>query len=226
MAHRFWNSISIFTKFIVAVLALALSLVAGGGVVQTMGFLVIFPLWAESLNVRQWIKHPPCKFLLPVAAISSAAGIYYGVRACLAYDGLKWDLLNTRDWNLLTSVVSRLWSLRLWVPLGSRWGTILRCFQRRAFQPVLPDCCVITFLALEGRRDLSEDRKFILSASVVASVQISCAVILGILVARAHYFFVGRIFIYVIVLRAVLVVCGDYVCFLGDLEKGTRGFSA
>jgi len=121
LVHIPWNQVTIASKINLAFLALALTLVAGGGMVQTVGFLATFLVWEESLNVRQWIKHPSFKPLFLVTAVSCAVGIYYAVQGCLHHDALKWDLLRTKDWTLVGSVMSLLWS----TPQGTGFVTLL-----------------------------------------------------------------------------------------------------
>jgi hypothetical protein len=238
LVHIPWNQVTIGSKINLAFLALALTLVAGGGMFQTVGFLATFFIWEESMKVRQWLKHPSFKPLFLVAAVSCALGIYYAVQGCLQYDGLKWDLLRTGDWTLVGKVMSLLWP----PPQGTGFFTLLTTrdwtLVRRAISlswPIqgvnlvnaVPNFFVLAAVAApfwlwNTRKNLPEGKKFVLSVCVVSIIQICCAVILGVLVATAHYYFVTRVFIYLIVLRAVLVVCGGYLCLSWMLEKWNK----
>ncbi len=239
LVHIPWNQVTITSKINLAFLALALTLVAGGGMIQTVGFLATFLVWEESLKVRQWIKHPSFKFLFAATSVSCAVGIYYAVHGCLQYDGLKWDLLKTGDWSLIRGVFSLLWPL----PQDTGLVIFLRTGDwtpiRNVISPLWPIqgstlvTVLFNFFVLAGvaapfwlwnnRKNLSEEKKFLLSVCVVSIIQICAAVVIGILVAAAHYYFIGRVFIYLIVLRAVLVVCGGYFCLSWMLEKWNRG---
>jgi len=209
LVHKPWNQVSIASKIILVLLGLALTLVAGGGMVQTVGFLATLLVWDGSLKVRRWIKQSSFKFLFAVIAVSCAVGIYYAVQGCLQYDGLKWDLLRTKDWTLLADVISLLWPL----PSSACRDYLDPCgLVTGVFNFFLLAGVAAPFWLWKNRKNLSEEKKFLVSVGVASLVQIFCAVILGILVAKAHYYFIGRVFIYLMVLRAVLVVCGGYFC--------------
>ena len=239
LVHIPWNQVTIASKINLAFLALALTLVAGGGMVQTVGFLATFLVWEESLNVRQWIKHLSFKPLFLVTAVSCAVGIYYAVQGCLHYDALKWDLLRTKDWTLVGSVMSLLWS----TPQGTGFVTLLTTgdwtLVRKFISLSWPIqggnlvtalfsffelvAVAMPFCLWNNRKNLPEEKKFLLSVSVVSIIQICSAVVIGVLVATAHYYFIGRVFIYLIILRAVLIICGGYFCLSWMLEKWNRG---
>ena len=210
LVHIPWNQVTIASKINLAFLALALTLVAGGGMVQTVGFLATFLVWEESLKVRQWIKHPSFKFLFAATAVSCAVGIYYAVHGCLQYDGLKWDLLKTGDWTLVGKAISLSWPTQG----GNLVNAVFNFFVLAAL--------AAPFWLWNNRKNLSKEKQFLLSVCVVSIIQICAAVVIGILVAAAHYYFIGRVFIYLVVLRAVLVVCGGYLCLSWMLEKWNK----
>jgi hypothetical protein len=224
LAYRRWNEIGLGLKALLGLLLLALSLVAGGGMIQAIGFLAILSIWPQSLDIRKWTRGFAFKFQLAVACATTGAGFYYALKACTNYNGpgRSWDLLRTGDWQLLRHVIDVLWYSQL-PSCGSRTdpcGVITAGFNLSMIV-----AAVLPFVVWKNRSQLTETGRFILSVSVASLVQIACAVIIGILVARAHYFFIPRIFIFLIVLRTALTVCGGYLLVMWLSEKLGKRFS-
>jgi len=218
-AYKPWSEVSVRSKWFLAFLILALTFVAGGGMVQAVGFLLIFSIWDGSLRLTRWLKQPARWFQLALGGMVCAIGIYYSLRGCLEYDAAEWDLLRTADWNLITNVVDILWRVRL--PACSNHtdpcGVVSVGFN--FFMLVGVAAPIVLW---KKRSQLPDGIKFLLSVSLTSIAQIFCAVVLAVLVARAHYYFIPRVFIYLIVLRTVLTVCGGYLCMLLVSDKSSR----
>jgi len=217
VTHKSWSKVSVTTKVTLAFLAVALALIASGGMVQAVGFLVAIFLWQESFRLYRWIKLPSFKFLFPVSVLCCGMGMYYALQGCLEYKSAgTGDLLETKDWTLIGNVVSILWS----VPGASCRDYMDPCGLVTAGLDVFVLVGMAApFLMWKDRQNLTEDKQFVVSVGLVSLVQILCAIILGILIARAHYYFIGRMFIYLMVLQVALGVCGCYICVSWMFEK-------
>jgi hypothetical protein len=71
---------------------------------------------------------------------------------------------------------------------------------------------VAPFQWWKRRHGLSAPQQLLLSVSLTSLTQVLCAVLLEFLVAQAHYYFIPRVFLYLMVLRVVLIVVGGYLC--------------
>jgi len=223
LAYRQWDEIGRGIKTLLGLSIFGLALVSGGGMIQAVGFLAVLSIWPQSLDLRRWIKGPAFRFQLAAAGPAIAAGVYYAFRACTNYDGGEWDLLRTGDWRLIRYVIDVLWPTQL-PGCGSRTDP---CGVIGAGLNVAVIVAAVTPFALWKKRwQLPAARKFILSVALTALVQLACAVVIGVLVARAHYFFIPRIFIFLIVLRAALAVCGAHllVTWLAEKLEGRYSF--
>jgi hypothetical protein len=225
LAAQPWEAIRIRAKLLLGVLLVALTLVAGGGMVQALGFLAVLSLWHASLNVRRWTTHPACRFQLALGILCSAIGIYYALHGCLQgyyrtgipVHGLQdLDLLRTGNWQLVLRVVNVFWPWRF---ASCRAETDPCGIVTWGFNLCLLVAAVVPVLWWKHRHVLSKTQQFLLSVSLTSLTQVVCAVLLGLLVAKAHYYFIPRVFLYLTVLRVVLIVVGGYLCFVWLAER-------
>src|SRR5262249_55466190 len=148
---------------------------------------------------------------ISVGLICFALGVYYLRLGCLQYDGAPFALNAGNWWKLLRPVVAQLW------PLETQTGLLTI-----AYDFFFLTALAMPWLLWRKRNDLAEPKKFVLAVSITATIQILCAILLGTLVVRTGYYFIGRIFIYLISLRVVLVVCGGYWCVYYFSEQWKR----
>ena len=212
-------------KLLLGLLLVALTLVAGGGMVQALGFLAVLSLWHASRHVRRWTTHPAFRFQLALGILCSALGIYYALHGCLqgyyrtgipvhGLDDL--DLLRTGNWQLVLKVVDVFWprhvaSCRSYTdPCGVVTG---------GFNLLMLVAAVIPVMWWKHRHVLSETQRFLLAVSLTTLTQVLCAVMLGLLVAKVQHYFIPRVFVYLMVLRVVLIVAGGYLCFVWLAEQ-------
>jgi len=153
--------------------------------------------------------------------ICAGVGLYYGLKGCLHYSGATWDLLTTGDRQLVWNVLDLLFPMRLSSCRDRANPCGLVTIMINVF--VLA-AVVILLLWWKRRMSLPERLKFALSVSFASILQILCAVFVGILVARAHYYFVPRLFLYLVPLRAVLAAAGAYLCVSLILQSPRNRF--
>ena len=210
LAYKPWDENSLRSKVLLLLLMISLTLVAGPGMLQAFGFLAVLTVWQGLFDLRAWIRRPVFRFQLPVAILTGTIGLFYSLKACMAdspYSGSEWDLLTTGNWRLIFGVLKLLWPL----PLASCTAYTDPCGAATGASDLFVLVAVVApFVLWKKRASLSETKKFLLAMSVTSIIQILCAVVIGILVARAHFYFIPRVFIFLIVLRAGLVVSGGY----------------
>jgi hypothetical protein len=209
MAHREWRNVRPVSKACLGIVLVALTLVSAAGMFQAFLFLAALTLWHDPSDPRAWVTRRVFRFQLPVALMCAAAGGYYALKACLDYYGMIWDLLATGNSQLVWDVLDLLYPLRL----SSCHDRSNPCgLVSMTINVFVAAAVVILPFWWKRRMRLSEPLQFALSISLVSILQILCAVFLGILVARAHYFFVPRLFLYFLSLRAALAAAGAYFC--------------
>jgi hypothetical protein len=224
LAYRRWETVKAGTKAVLALLLLGLTLVSSAGVFQALSFMALLSVWHhKSEGWRAWRDQRAIRFQLPLAMLCGGIGLYYCLMGgCLTnYDGDKWDLLRTRSLALVTDVLRLIFPLSL-APCRDRTDP---CGVVSVGLNVLVVVAVATlWLWWRKRATLPESKQFALSVILVSVGQIPCAVFVAILVVMTHYFFVPRVFLYLISLRAFLAAAGAYVCVRMILERSGGRF--
>jgi hypothetical protein len=221
MVYRQWETLRPVSKAGLGLLMLALTLVSGAGLFQAILFAAAFSLWHHPMDFRGWMRRPVFLFQLPIVLLCGGVGAFYALKSCLTYSGGTWDLLATGNWQLVWDVLDLLYPLRLSSCRDRSNPCGLVTLTVNVF---VAAAVVILPLWWKRRMTLSEPAKFALSISLVSIVQLLCAVFVGVLVARAHYYFVPRVFLYLISLRAVLAAAGAYLCMSIILELARARF--
>lgn len=202
-----------------AINGVALSMVAAAGLVQVGVMLAVAaPLLLAPYFFRQ--RPNPSQLLrwsvvlLPGLIVGAA---YFGRTGGYADSGI-YDLINTGNWGLLRAVVRLLfaanspWSIceSIVVLLGILYPLY---FWRRLFAAIK---CL-----LQGGSDISSTTKLshVDCLWIAAAAQLFAFIILAIGVALRHYYFVERVFLYLIVLRALFATIGFIL-----IEERIRAF--
>jgi len=187
-------------KIILAVAILMLNLVSAAGIIQSAGFclfILMFQRGFASFNLR---NETFSRFILLIFILSALLGLNYALRACVGHEAGQWDLLKTGDRHLVIKVVSLLFPLYRTIP------SIL-------FNIFLLMGLILPLFLYNKRHQLDPRKKFALSLAAASGIQLLFTMMIAILVAGAHYYFIPRIFIFLIVLRACLVAGGIYLVF-------------
>ncbi|MEW6055596.1 MAG: hypothetical protein AB1540_03205 [Bdellovibrionota bacterium] len=197
-----------------AALSLGLTLVAGPGMFQV--FVTSFwcmVCWHFFFREEKTFRKTKVwmNFLAPLAFVSLSIGMFYSLKSCNFTDAGPYDLLLTKDFGLIRSVWALFWPSGSLITVGFNALVVLG-----AAYPVL---------AYPKRRDLSSSEKFAFSLAVISILQLGLAVFLGLAVALKHYYFVQRIFIYLILCRAFLAAVGGFYFYqiaLKTISKHSR----
>lgn len=185
-------------RILVIVSALALVLVSGAGGVQ--GLAILFGIFIIRPKEIHW--------LFPSAVLIAVVAWYYGRHSCISTDAGQYDLLVTRNWELLRSVAELFW-LSPFHLLGLSSDTLVLIglffpFSKRG-------------LTAAGMVD-EKTRTWLRTIHIHLWLQLGASVALGGLVAYRHYFFVERIFIFLIVLKAIAMALGAAIAWRAILQ--------
>jgi hypothetical protein len=189
-----------------SIICMGLTLVSGAGVIQVCACFAAFCAlhWRRRIKFRELWEKPNIRFFTFLTVSCFAIGIYYTLKSCHYLDGGKFDLLKTRDMTLIRDVVSLFWVT------GTSVGAL--------FNFILVVGIVGPLLWWPNRNILNSRQLFLLRLSVVCVFQIGASLCLAALIVRAHYYFVARVFIYLIVLRASLIVAGFSFLFFSLID--------
>jgi len=167
----------------------------------------IFQVGVSSLIcIYFWFKEKKntILFFLPLLTICGIMGFHYALNATLI-DADVFDLLKTKDFRLIKAVI------RLLLPKANIWDVPLNIFLFiGVFTPWL-------YLNKKIPSNLKNDFAFHLSLHVLA--QIALTVFIGFLVAIKHYYFIQRVFIYLIPCRVILISVGGFISTQWLLNK-------
>ncbi len=184
------SSTASWQKIGLTALLLSLALVSGGGGVQGLAILtgILF------------LKPKEKKWILPIALSVALVSWYYGRLACHYKSAGDLDLLETHNWALIRPVFEMFW-LNPFHAVGLLSDLLLVC---GLFLPLS------SFFM--NKLDASEKEKDLIRASHFHLwLQLGAGFTIGILVAINHYFFIGRVFIFLIFLKALALALGGFL---------------
>lgn len=172
-----------------AILQLGLTLTATPGFVQVLmaDFLLLTHQLKKKAGDLKNIR-ALALFLVPVTSLCLGAGIYYALKSCSdAALMSKYDLLYSKDRTLFMSALRLIW------PEGGGFSSLSN------------------FLFLLGSFEslrVKKNREEIFFAGRLFLGLVPIALIMGALVVVKHYFFVPRLFLYLVLSHAVLATVG------------------
>lgn len=171
-------------------------LTTAGFVQAIFGLLAITVLLAINVERNKANLWAICKFLGPIFGLSFAIGVYYAVRSANHPDLGNLDLLNSKNISLIRGVVA------LFIAKNSIWMILENIFLLFALGYPLYR------LRKSGLASLQSVQGFYLWHSVL--FQLLAFLVLAAMVALRHYYFIQRIFIYLVICRSILVCLGVY----------------
>jgi len=187
------------------IVALALTLIAGSGMLQVgAGIVSIFICWYLHDPKFLSTRRKEVAKLSGLGALCGIIGLYYGARSCTFTDGGPYDLLNTRDIRLIKGVVSL-----LFYPHGLM-------HQIEAVLVVLGLTALPLVMIMPKLRSKIADKTMRLS--IVLYSQLFITLVIAAAVAVKHYHFSYRIFIHLIICHAFALVLGGWV--INDWLRG------
>ena len=179
-------------SFLLLASALALSLTAAPGFVQVLlglaSLLSVYSFYGENKQ-----KKASLAFMVLVAITSTVIGVFYAIKACKYADGGENDLLNSGNLVLLQKVASLIFSAK--TPLGFLHSLIFLLGLLLPFSK--------PFKRITG--DTARTLSILTIFQLLAVVPVSYALM------RNHYFFVQKMFIFLVTLKALGASLGIYL---------------
>lgn len=166
------------------------------GMMQAWGFcLVVFLVWVGAAGA-EWRKviMPSLLRLLPTLATTIVIGLYYSSKSCeYNTNAGPLDLLDTMDLGLIKNI------FRFFLPLLPHWAwpTYALSLSGMAW------ACWGIWQFLRRRQCGLRHQ-----IALLIAIQSIVAVVTGLAVALAHYYFLPRVFLQLLVLQAFLVALG------------------
>lgn len=203
---------SVGEKGMLAASSLALSLVTGPGFLQAGATLGILCL--NEIRIRSQARWPSLKtlissfppFYIALGVICAALGYYYTRLSCGSnWDAGPYDLLKTKDGKLLRNVIGLFW------PTGS--------LRQQLLNVPLMIGLIAPFLTPVARTLPTVALKKCQAITILILSQTLLGIGIGLLVAVRHYYFITRIFIFLVACRALLGAVGLYVLILFYQQK-------
>ena len=185
-----------FHKVILLGATTALGTVSTASVVQIPMFCLFALVFVNGFTVSAYKKDKLVRYLLLVLLVSMSPALFYALHKCPALE----EFMLRKQQLEMNRVVSLLFPMSLTVPVY-------------LFNSLFIIGVVSSFLLFRKRHTLGMRDKMAVSLSTCCNFQIMAAVIIGILVAKEHYLFIPRLFIFLTVIRACLVSVGAYFLF-------------
>jgi hypothetical protein len=199
-ASRPWSELGRLRRIALSAACLALAMAALPGALQAAaGLAVCATLWhrepAPSGRGFWW-------WLMPLASASLALGFWYGRATSWTYEASHLDLLRSRDPGRLLAEVFALLMPPSAESLGGHALVLasLVVFFRRAKAPH------------------SQRAHYARVLGFVVAAELALTVVLGLEVVRRGYYFIPRLFLYLMVCRAVLLALGAWA-LLAAMER-------
>jgi len=181
-----------FYKFSIIFFSLALLLTASPGLFQAgiASIICIYFLWREQKKIVH--------LFVPLGILFCIVGVYYSLNTCKEHDAGPYDLLLTGNYHLIIGVI------RLLIPKGpENW--ILNIFFLVGF--------ISPYLVWKNKLILDSKNSFAYHLSLHVIFQISLTLLLAVMIVINHYFFIQRVFLYLLPCRALLVGTGGFFLF-------------
>ena len=187
---------------LLAFLSLGLSAVSGAGMLQVSGILFVLLIspsirnWKlgvrEALTLRSTLR--PAYL---IAFLSISIGLFYSNSSCGWWSGGN-NLLETRDPQLVLNV------LMLFFPKGSLATVFINLVV------VLGMVSTFAYLMVPKLVD-RRGKSLSVLLGLQVGIQLVVAIVIGVLVALKGYFFIQRVFIFLIICRSIFGALGLYV---------------
>ncbi|MBI4245426.1 MAG: hypothetical protein HY606_15160 [Planctomycetes bacterium] len=214
MCSQSYEKNNMKNKVFFCVLALAITLVISFGVIQSgMAILTCLFCW-YFIHDRPKSLNPLTHFAIPLCLVCILIQGYYTLQGVDAFAPQimesQFDLISQikrGDISLLKM------PLRLLFPKPPR-DAYLGAYLSNFFVLV---GIGIPFLKWNRRQNLKNNDFFVFALSIITSVQVAATLGIALVVAFLHYWFVQRLFLYLIVCHAILATLGVY--FLWSLNK-------
>jgi hypothetical protein len=167
-----------------------LSSVSGGGGPQALAFL----------SGRWWVEKREWKKTIGLGVLVGAIAFFYGRFACHYTDAEQFDLLNTGNLRLVSKVTSLVFN-------GSTHPIAV------VFDVLFLTGVIFPFFRKATRALPITETTFnkVNSLHLHLCLQLAASVAIGALVALKHYYFIDRVFIFLIFLKAVGIAVGFFL---------------
>ena len=183
-------------KLVFGLSALSLTMTTSPGMIQVFGVFVSFVLcWTifdkfKPLKPKEVFKN----YFILMAGAACFIGLRYALSSCDLKDMDEYDLLNTRNFGLLSYVLELLW------PPGSLITIV--------FNLLFLLGLAVPLLLWRSRQRLSRADRVRFSLGVNIVLQLLATVVIMLLVTFKHHYFIQRVFIYLLACRSLAVALG------------------
>ena len=210
LAEKKWSEASRVLKISFAVTCALISLTLAFGVIQScfaVGTILFFWYFVQE---RPKNFHPFLQFALPIVFMCAAIEGFY---ASHGVDAHSHNVFHT-EFDLVWQLQQKNYGL-----LKMPWRILLPKIGRDAFiGSYLSNILIIlssaaTFYLWRRRSTLNQNEKFILILNIAVLAQVAATLPIAFIVGFLRYWFVQRIFLYLIICHVLLAVTGAYFIF-------------
>lgn len=218
MCLQSYEKNSLKDKSLFCFLALTITLVISLGIIQSItAILTCLFCWYFIHNRPKDVKLL-INFAIPLGLLCILIQGYYTFKGTQAF----YPEIMESSWDLISQIKKSDISLlkmppRLLLPQAPR-DAYFGAFLSNLFVFV---GIGVPFLRWSKRRDLKDKDFFVFILSIVALIQVAATIVIILLIALLHYWFVQRLFLYLITCHAILATMGAY--FLFSLNKKILG---